>query len=145
MALVIICFLNYMGTKAQGAEGTCPRSQSKNQEDSLDPTLSAMIGKQVPGSQLCQLAFSPWHCSSHPLCTSSINSHPWKKKKHLPPKRYLLLPHLLLRPSPNSSLFPDDHPQGLELYLQFARSRCHFLHKTLQTHKGTATALFSSS
>ena len=86
LALVIICFLNYMGTKAQGAEDTCPRSQSKDQEDCLDLTLSAMIGKQVPGSQLCQLPFSPWHCSSHPLCTSSINSHPWKKKKHLPPK-----------------------------------------------------------
>lgn len=57
LALVIICFLNYMGTKAQGAEGTCPRSQSKNQEDSLDPTLSAMIGKQVPGSQLLPAGF----------------------------------------------------------------------------------------
>lgn len=38
------------------------------------------------GAQPCQLPLPPSHHSNHALCTISINSHPWKKKKYLPLK-----------------------------------------------------------
>lgn len=98
------------------------------------------------GAQLCQLPLPPSHRSNHPLCTISINSHPWKKKK------YLLLKTAKGTTAVSTLLLPFSTPVPQTVSKLIASPWWHFLtilhtflQKTVQTHKRTSIALFPPS
>lgn len=46
-ALALTCFLHHTGTKDQGGESTCLKSQSEDQQDSPDLALLAVTGSMA--------------------------------------------------------------------------------------------------